>query len=101
MIDGQTAAMSIEVSVLEVLDLAGRLRSAAEPGHFAAARLRHVGNTGDVAAALDHAHEAFRLAARALAAETEDLGDTVDAVARSWLALDVGLLARRGQVLAR
>jgi hypothetical protein len=93
--------MSIEVPVLEVLDLAGRLRAAAEPGHFAAGRLRHVGDTGDVAGALEQAQDAFRLAARALAAETEDLGDTVDAVARSLLALDSGLLARRGQVLAR
>ena len=41
------------------------------------------------------------MAARALAVETEDLGDDIEAVARSWLALDAGLLARRGPVLAR
>jgi hypothetical protein len=97
----QTAAMSIEVPVLEVFDLADRLRAAAGPGHDAAARLQPAGDTGVVAAALDDALGAFRTVARALAVEADDLGATVDAVARSWLALDTALLARRGQVLAR
>ena len=93
--------MSIDVPVLEVFDLADRLRAAAAPGHDAAARLQPAGDTGAIAAALDDVLDVIRMAARALAVETEDLGDTVDAVARSWLALDAGLLARRGQVLAR
>jgi hypothetical protein len=93
--------MSIEVPVLEVFDLADRLRTAAEPGHDAAARLAPPEGTGAIAAALDDALGALGMAARALAVETEDLGGTVDAVARSWLTLDTGLLARRGQVLAR
>jgi hypothetical protein len=93
--------MSIDVPVLEVFDLGDRLRAAAEPGSAAAARLEPAADTGAIAAALGDALDAFRMAARALAVETDDLGATVDAVARSWLALDAGLLARRGQVLAR
>jgi hypothetical protein len=98
---GQTAGMSIEVPVLEVFDLADRLRAAAQPGHDAVARLVPAGRTGAIGAALDDALDAFQTLGRALAVETDDLGDTVDAVARSWMALDAGLLARRGQVLER
>ena len=97
----ETAAMSIEVPVLEVLDLADRLRAAAEPGHAAAARLPTPGPVGGIAGALDDAVHALAMTARAVAVDTDDLGATVDAVARSWLALDADLLARRGQVLAR
>ena len=93
--------MSIEVPVLEVFDLADRLRAAAQPGSDAAARLVPAGPTGAIGAALDDALDAFRTVARALAVETDDLGSTVDAVARSWMAFDAGLLARRGQVLVR
>jgi hypothetical protein len=95
--------MSIEVPVLEVLDLAGRLRAAAEPGHSARARLEgaEAELTGGIAAALDDTLQAFRMASAALAVETEELGDAVDATARSWLAMDAGLLGRRGQVAAR
>ena len=93
--------MSIVVPVLEVFDLADRLRAAAAPGHDAAARLESAEDIGAIAAALDDVLDAFRMTSRALAVEADDLGNTVDAVARSWLALDAGLLARRGQVLAR
>jgi hypothetical protein len=93
--------MSIDVPVLEVFDLADRLRAAARPGHDAAARLQPVDSTGAIAGALDGAMDALRMLASALAVEAEELGDAVDAVARSWMALDAGLLARHGQVLAR
>jgi hypothetical protein len=93
--------MSIEVPVLEVFDLADRLRAAAQPGYDAATRLVPSGRTGAVAGALDDALDAFRTLARAVAVESEDLGDDADAVARSWIAFDADLLARRGQVLAR
>ena len=98
---GQTAGVSIDVPVLEVLSLADRLRAAAVPGHDAAARLVTVEATGAIAAALEDAFGALGTLARALAVETDDLGDTVASVARSWMALDAGLLTRRGQVLAR
>jgi hypothetical protein len=97
----QTATVSIDVPVLQVFDLADRLRAAAAPGHDAAARLEPADPTGAIAAALEDAFGAFGTLGRALAVETDDLGDTVEAVARSWMALDAGLLARRGQVLAR
>jgi hypothetical protein len=93
--------VSIDVPVPELLDLADRVRAAAEPGSAAAARLRPVMHTGEIAAALADAVDAFALAARALAVETEELGRAVDSVARSWLALDGDLLARRGRVLTR
>jgi hypothetical protein len=93
--------MSIDVPVLAVFDLADRLRATAERGYDAAARLEPAGPAGAIAAALDDALDAFRMAARALAVETDDLSTTVDAVARSWMALDAGLLSRRRQVLAR
>jgi hypothetical protein len=93
--------MSIEVPVLEVLGLADRLRAAAEHGTAAAARLRPPGDAGALTAGLDDFVACFALAARAVGSETDLLGREVAAAARSWLALDRGLLARRGQVLAR
>jgi hypothetical protein len=93
--------MSIDLSALEVFDLADRLRAAAVPGHDAAARLTPVDATGAIAAALDDAFGGLGTLARALAVETDDLGGTVESVGRSWMALDSGLLARSGQVRAR
>ena len=93
--------MSIDVPVLEVFDLADRLRSVADRGLEASVRLTPPGDAGALTTALEGFAEAFGLAGRALAVETDVLGDTVDAVARSWLALDADLLRRRGQVLAR
>ena len=93
--------MSIDVPVLEVFDLADRLRSVAGLGLDASARLTPPGDAGALTPPLEGFAEAFRLAARALAVETDVLGGATDAVARSWLALDADLLRRRGQVLAR
>jgi hypothetical protein len=93
--------MSIDVPVLEVLDLADRLRGAAAHGTAAAERLLPVCRGGELAAALDRLCEGARLAAGAIAVETGLLGDTAEETARSWLALDAGLLPRRGVVLAR
>ena len=92
--------MSIDVPVLEVFDLADRC--ARRPGRATRRGPPDpVGPTGAIAAALDDALAASGRRRRALAVETDDLGTTVDAVARSWMALDAGLLARHGQVLAR
>jgi hypothetical protein len=93
--------MSIEVPVLEVLDLADRLHAAAEQGTAASARLGRPGEVGGLTAGLDDFVGCFALAARAIGSETDLLGSEVAATARSWLALDARLLARRGQVLAR
>ena len=93
--------MSIEVPVLEVFALADRLRTTAGSGAVAAGRLRPVCRIGDLAGPLDELFEGARLAAGALAVETGLLGDAAEAAARSWLALDAGLLPGRGQVMSR
>jgi hypothetical protein len=94
--------MSIEMSAPELTALAGTLREAAGTAAVAAARLDRAGDVGDV---LQPAVEAFldghRTAGRALAGELTWLGDTVAAVAASWLDLDRGLLASRGRAGAR
>ena len=91
---GETARMSLEVPVLEVLDLAGL-------GAEAAAGLRAPGDGGALAAALDDFVAAFGVALRAMGAEAELLGDAAEATARSWALLDAGLLVRRGQWAVR
>ena len=93
--------VSIDVPVLEVLGLADRLRAAADLGPMAAARLPPSGAAGSVTAALEEFLGSFGLAARAVGAEAGSLGDAAEAAARSWVALDEGLLARRGQLVAR
>lgn len=98
---GETAGMSVEVPVLEVLGLADRLRAAADLGAAAAARLPPPGDAGAVTAALEEFLTCFALAARALGGEAASLGDAAGTAARSWLALDEGLLVRRGQLTAR
>jgi len=90
--------MSIEMPAAEVHALAGTLRVAAAHAEEIAPRLSEAGDVGD---ALRPAAEVFldahRTAGRALAGELGWLGATVGAVAGSWLALDRGLLAARGQ----
>ena len=98
---GETARMSLEVPVLEVLDLADRLRAVAGLGAEAAAGLRAPGDGGALAAALDDFVAAFGVALRAMGAEAELLGDAAEATARSWALLDAGLLVRRGQWAVR
>ncbi len=93
--------MSIEVPVLEVFGLADRLRAAADLGPGAAARLGPPGAAGAVTAALEEFLDRFGLAARAVGAEAGLLGDAAETAARSWLVLDDGLLARRGQLTTR
>jgi hypothetical protein len=87
--------MSIEMPALAVHALADGLRARAaeadEAQHLLAA-------PGDVGGPLEPALEAFlqshRTAAQALAGELRWLGQTIAAVADSWLALDGDLLAR-------
>ena len=93
--------MSIEVPVLEVLGLADRLRASADLGPEAAARLLPPGDAGAVTAALEEFFGCLGLAARAVGIESGLLGDAAEAAARSWVALDEGLLERRGQLVAR
>jgi hypothetical protein len=87
--------MSIEMSAAEVYALADELRGRADDAAEAAARL---GGEPRIGGSLQPAVTAFldahRTAAGALAGELHWLGDTVAAVADSWLALDGNLLAR-------
>lgn len=93
--------MSVEVPVLEVLGLADRLRAAAVRGAEAATRLGPPEAAGGVSAALEDFLACFALAARAVGEETDLLGDAAAAAARSWVALDGGLLAGRGRLTPR
>ena len=91
----KTARMSIELPAPEVYGLADALRRGADEAAEAATRL---GDPGDVGGSLQSAVEAFisgsRTAAQALDGELRWLGDTVSAVADSWLALDGSMSSR-------
>lgn len=93
--------MSIEVPVLELSVASDRFRDESLAARAAGAVLRPVAGTGELAPAAEHLLDCFVLAADALAVELDLLGDSLAHVAAAWLALDAGLLARRGQVLAR
>jgi hypothetical protein len=85
--------MSIEMPAVEVYGLANQLRSAVADAEEIGIRLR---DTPEIHGGLTAAVEAFldshRAAGRALAGELAWLGDTVAAVADSWLRLDSTLL---------
>jgi hypothetical protein len=90
--------MSIEMPAGEVYALANSLRASAATAEEIAVRLAQ---PGDVGASLRVAVEVFldshRTAGRALAGELQWLGDTVAAVADSWLTFDGTLLGRTGR----
>ena len=94
--------MSIEMPAAEVHQLAATLRGAAGGAEEIGVRLSGAPRVG---AALDAAVQAFldshRAAGRALAGELGWLGDTVAAVADSWLRLDGDLLARHRRMTVR
>jgi hypothetical protein len=87
--------MSIEIPALAVYALADALRNCAAEADEAQQRLTV---PADIGGPLQPAVEAFldshRTAGQALAGELRWLGETVTAVADSWLALDGALLAR-------
>ena len=97
--------MSIEMPAAEVYRLAATLRGAVGDAEEIGLRLRDVPRVGG---GTDGAVEAFleshRAAGRALAGELSWLGDTVAAVADSWLRLDgtllSGVVETHGQVSA-
>ena len=86
--------MSIELTASEVYALANSLRGSAAAAAEIVTRL-HV--PGDVGPLLRAAVEAFvdshRMAGRALEGELQWLGDTLAAVADSWLTFDARVLA--------
>jgi hypothetical protein len=90
--------MSIEVPAAEVRALAGLVRASAAQAEEIAPRLDAAGDVGDaLRPAVEALLDSHRTAGRALSAELGWLAATVAAVADSWLALDHGLLARRGR----
>ena len=85
--------MSIEMPAAEVYGLANTLRGAAGDAEEIAVRLRGAPRVGgDLQPAVGSFLESHRAAGRALAEELAWLGDTVAAVADSWLRLDGSLL---------
>ncbi len=97
--------MSIEMPAAEVYRLANTLRGAVGDAEEIGLRLRDVPRVGGrTDAAVAAFLESHRAAGRALAGELSWLGDTVAAVADSWLRLDgtllSGVVAPHGQVRA-
>jgi hypothetical protein len=89
--------MSIEMPAAEVYALADRLRAAVGDAEEIPVRLRGTPQAGPgLQVAVESFLESHRAAGRALAGELAWLGDTVAAVADSWLALDGSLLAPSG-----
>jgi hypothetical protein len=91
--------MTIEMPAAEVYALAAALQGEAETAEEAAARLpRGADGAGpDLEGAMDEFLDCHRVGAVALAGELRRLGDTVSAVADSWLGFDEVLLAARGR----
>jgi hypothetical protein len=94
--------MSIQLPAAEVYGLARALWAAEVTAQDFGNGL---GDPGDVGAHLSTAVEAFlecqRMTGRALAGELRWLGDTVDAVADSWLGFDATVLATHARAHGR
>jgi hypothetical protein len=89
--------MSIEVPVAEVHALALSLQASAGNAHQIGVRLAGDRTVdGDLQAAIDAFLEAQRMTGAALAGELRWLGETIHAVADSWLLLDGALVRPRG-----
>jgi hypothetical protein len=93
--------MSIEMPAAEVYRLANTLRGAAGDAEQIGDRLRETPDVGvDLRAAVESFLESHRAAGQALVGELAWLGDTVAAVADSWLRLDGSLVAPHGRARA-
>ena len=97
---GTLPRMSIEMPAAEVYRLANTLRGGVADAEEIGVRLRATGDVGDLQAATETFLDSHRAAGRALAGELAWLGDTVAAVADSWLRLDGTLLASHGRARA-
>ena len=93
--------MSIEMPAAEVYRLANTLRGAGGDAEEIGLRLSDVPRVGgSTDAAVAAFLESHRAAGRALTGELSWLGDTVAAVADSWLRLDGSLLPSHGRARA-
>ncbi|UOY01019.1 hypothetical protein [Blastococcus sp. PRF04-17] len=94
--------MVVELPPIEVYGLANALRAAARVAEEIGPRLGSPGDVGEhLSAAVDNFLESHRTAGRALAGELQWLGDTVAAVADSWLRLDAAVVPAAGRADAR
>ena len=93
--------MSIEMPATEVYGLANALRASARIAEEIAPRLGHPGDVGSLRGAVEAFLESHRAAGRALAGELQWLGDTVAAVADSWIELDAVVVPTVGRASAR
>jgi hypothetical protein len=89
--------MSIEMPAHEVYGLANALRASAGTAQEFSVRLREPGDVGPLIVAVEAFLDSHRTAGRALEGELQWLGDTVAAVADSWLTLDGAVLAGPGR----
>jgi hypothetical protein len=92
--------MSIQMPAAEVYALANTLRATVGTAEEVAARLDHPGDVGALQTAAEAFLESHRTTGRALAGELQWLGDTVAAVADSWLGFDGTILASYGRARA-
>jgi hypothetical protein len=94
--------MSIEMPATEVYGLANALRASARVAEEIAPRLDHPGDVGDpLRGAVEAFLDSHRAAGRALAGELQWLGDTVAAVADSWIEFDAVVVPRVGRASVR
>jgi hypothetical protein len=92
--------MSIQMPATEVYALANTLRATVGTAEEVAARLDSPGDVGALQTAAEAFLESHRTTGRALAGELQWLGDTVAAVADSWLGFDGTVLGSYGRARA-
>jgi hypothetical protein len=92
--------MSIQMPATEVYALANSLRATVGTAEVVATRLDHPGDVGALQTAAEAFLDSHRVTGRALAGELQWLGDTVAAVADSWLGFDGTVLASYGRARA-
>ena len=94
--------MTIQLPPIEVYGLANALRNSARVAEEISPRLESPGDVGDLLRpAVEAFLESHGTAGRALAGELQWLGDTVAAVADSWLELDGAVVPVVGRADAR
>ena len=92
--------MSIQMPASEVYALANSLRATVGTAEEVTARLHQAGDVGALQTAAEAFLDSHRMTGRALAGELQWLGDTVAAVADSWLGFDGTVLASYGRARA-
>jgi hypothetical protein len=92
--------MSIQMPATEVYALGNMLRATVGTAEEITARLDDPGDVGALQTAAEAFLDSQRMTGRAVAGELQWLGDTVAAVADSWLGFDGTVLASYGRARA-